>query len=84
MQKKKVEDAVEEISPPTKGQSGPGKKNSMYSNNKDPSSDEKFNRTGSAESNPKNRAKGKGQTSDDKFSRDSNSQDSERGRRIIQ
>lgn len=82
---------MEELSPPPKKTKGPVKKASMYS--KDQTSDDKFNRTGSAESgNPKNRGKGKGISSDDKFSRDSNSQgDSERGphggnknRRIIQ
>lgn len=80
---KKVEDAVEEISPPKNHQ--PAKKPSMYTAGKDLNSDEKFNRTGSAESgNPKNRGKKtKGQTSDDKVSRESNSHDSERGRRII-
>lgn len=86
MQKrKKVEDAVDEVSPPYK-QGPPGKKGAYGSStDKDPSSDEKFNRTGSAESGVKGKgAKGgktKGQVSDDK---NSSSQDSERGRRIIQ
>lgn len=72
--------------PPTKK---PSQKPSMYTAGKDMGSDEKFNRTGSAESgNPKNRGAGKnnktkGQSSDDKVSRESNSHDSEGGRRII-
>lgn len=88
MQKrKKVEDAVEEVSPPTKqGPSYGYTKKGAYgsSTDKDPSSDEKFNRTGSAESGVKGKntkGKTKGQVSDDK---NSSSQDSERGRRIIQ
>ena len=73
--KKKVEDAVEEAGPtPAPKSGGPAKKSSL---DKDPTSDEKLYRTGSAESGKK---RTKGQVSDEKQSRESNSQDSERGR----
>ena len=81
--KKKVEDAVDEISPPAK-QGPPGKKGTMYgsSTDKDPSSDEKFNRTASAESGLKGKGTKptKGKVSDEKGG---SSQDSEGGHRII-
>lgn len=72
--KKKVEDAVEEISPPAKGNAKKGQFAS--GSDKDFQSDDKFNRTGSADTSKKKTKKKNNNpvvSSSDGINKDSNS-----------